>query len=239
MCVSLDLVEKLFYRSLDYETLRDTLTICCSITRGDRRAGVHHRGSAAVKGLPEGAETTVQGAEGAGEEAPEEALRAPPGVQQQAQEGGPTVQQEQVPPPWTAAVCAAVSCVFFSFVRCARVLTLHAFFRASCSQSDKDERLQQLRDEQQQQLLALRQEQYYSQKYLQREHIKMVKPQRVAGQRVCFEREGKADIDNVVGFLRRETQTAGFCLQLTERLSSLAEESHSGQMKKLKDVCDK
>ncbi|XP_077961043.1 1-phosphatidylinositol 4,5-bisphosphate phosphodiesterase beta-1 isoform X1 [Gasterosteus aculeatus] len=88
---------------------------------------------------------------------------------------------------------------FFSFVRCARVLTLHAFFRASCSQSDKDERLQQLRDEQQQQLLALRQEQYYSQKYLQREHIKM----------------------------------------LTERLSSLAEESHSGQMKKLKDVCDK
>ncbi|KAL6102199.1 plcb1 [Pungitius sinensis] len=71
--------------------------------------------------------------------------------------------------------------------------------RASCSESDRDERLQQLRDEQQQQLLALRQEQYYSQKYLQREHIKM----------------------------------------LTERLSSLAEESHSGHMKKLKDVCDK
>ncbi|TKS86069.1 1-phosphatidylinositol 4,5-bisphosphate phosphodiesterase beta-1 [Collichthys lucidus] len=46
--------------------------------------------------------------------------------------------------------------------------------RASCSDSEKDERLQQLRDEQQQQLLALRQEQYYSQKYLQREHIKMV-----------------------------------------------------------------
>uniref|UniRef100_A0A672HYS8 Phosphoinositide phospholipase C n=1 Tax=Salarias fasciatus TaxID=181472 RepID=A0A672HYS8_SALFA len=39
----------------------------------------------------------------------------------------------------------------------------------------KDERLQQLRDEQHQQLLALRQEQYYSQKYLQREHIKTVK----------------------------------------------------------------
>lgn len=49
------------------------------------------------------------------------------------------------------------------------------FLRASCSDSEKDERLQQLRDEQQQQLLALRQEQYYSQKYLQREHIKMVK----------------------------------------------------------------
>uniref|UniRef100_A0A3B4VET6 Phosphoinositide phospholipase C n=1 Tax=Seriola dumerili TaxID=41447 RepID=A0A3B4VET6_SERDU len=47
--------------------------------------------------------------------------------------------------------------------------------RGSCSDSEKDERLQQLRDEQQQQLLALRQEQYYSQKYLQREHIKTVK----------------------------------------------------------------
>lgn len=47
--------------------------------------------------------------------------------------------------------------------------------RNSSSSSEKDERLQQLRDEQQQQLLALRQEQYYSQKYLQREHIKMVK----------------------------------------------------------------
>ncbi|XP_074503475.1 1-phosphatidylinositol 4,5-bisphosphate phosphodiesterase beta-1-like [Sebastes fasciatus] len=71
--------------------------------------------------------------------------------------------------------------------------------RGSCSDSEKDERLQQLRDEQQQQLLALRQEQYYSQKYLQKEHIKM----------------------------------------LTERLSSLAEESHNTQMKKLKDICDK
>ncbi|XP_076598324.1 1-phosphatidylinositol 4,5-bisphosphate phosphodiesterase beta-1 [Chaetodon auriga] len=71
--------------------------------------------------------------------------------------------------------------------------------RASCSDSERDERLQQLRAEQQQQLLALRQEQYYSQKYLQREHIKM----------------------------------------LTERLSSLAEESHNTQMKKLKDICDK
>ncbi|TNM99444.1 hypothetical protein fugu_012477 [Takifugu bimaculatus] len=71
--------------------------------------------------------------------------------------------------------------------------------RGSGSSSEKDERLQQLRDEQQQQLLALRQEQYYSQKYLQREHIKM----------------------------------------LTERLNSLAEESHNIQMKKLKDICDK
>ncbi|XP_070696727.1 1-phosphatidylinositol 4,5-bisphosphate phosphodiesterase beta-1 [Pempheris klunzingeri] len=71
--------------------------------------------------------------------------------------------------------------------------------RGSSSDSEKDGRLQQLKDEQQQQLLALRQEQYYSQKYLQREHIKM----------------------------------------LTERLSSLAEERHSSQMKKLKDICDK
>ncbi|KAM9365696.1 1-phosphatidylinositol 4,5-bisphosphate phosphodiesterase beta-1-like [Pholidichthys leucotaenia] len=64
---------------------------------------------------------------------------------------------------------------------------------------EKDDRLQQLREEQQQQLLALRQEQYFSQKYLQREHIKT----------------------------------------LTERLTSLAEESHNIQMKKLKDICDK
>ncbi|KAG7511683.1 1-phosphatidylinositol 4,5-bisphosphate phosphodiesterase beta-1-like [Solea senegalensis] len=71
--------------------------------------------------------------------------------------------------------------------------------RGSGSDCEKDERLQQLRDEQQQQLLALRQEQYYSQKYLQREHIKM----------------------------------------LTDRLSSLAEESHNRQMRKLKDICDK
>lgn len=28
-------------------------------------------------------------------------------------------------------------------------------------------------------------------------------------------------------------------LQLTERLGSLAEESHNSQMKKLKDICDK
>ncbi|XP_023818840.1 1-phosphatidylinositol 4,5-bisphosphate phosphodiesterase beta-1 [Oryzias latipes] len=71
--------------------------------------------------------------------------------------------------------------------------------RASSSESEKDERLQQLREDQHQQLLALRQEQFYSQKYLQKEHIKT----------------------------------------LTERLSSLAEESHRGQMKKLKDICDK
>ncbi|XP_034040686.1 1-phosphatidylinositol 4,5-bisphosphate phosphodiesterase beta-1-like [Thalassophryne amazonica] len=71
--------------------------------------------------------------------------------------------------------------------------------RNSQSDSEKDDVLQQLRDEQQQQLLSLRQEQYYSQKYLQREHIKM----------------------------------------LTERLSSLAEENHNAQMKKLKEICDK
>lgn len=58
------------------------------------------------------------------------------------------------------------SCVF---------VCVYVMFRGSCSDSERDERLQQLRVEQQQQLLALRQEQYYSQKYLQREHIKMVK----------------------------------------------------------------
>lgn len=57
------------------------------------------------------------------------------------------------------------------FLPCMLVLT-----RGSCSEGKKDDHLQQLRDEQQQQLLALRQEQYYSQKYLQREHIKTVQP---------------------------------------------------------------
>uniref|UniRef100_A0A665ULG6 1-phosphatidylinositol 4,5-bisphosphate phosphodiesterase n=1 Tax=Echeneis naucrates TaxID=173247 RepID=A0A665ULG6_ECHNA len=58
--------------------------------------------------------------------------------------------------------------------RCSKSRYTHALLTGSCSDSEKDDRLQQLRDEQQQQLLALRQEQYYSQKYLQREHIKMV-----------------------------------------------------------------
>uniref|UniRef100_A0A3Q3WJ44 Phosphoinositide phospholipase C n=1 Tax=Mola mola TaxID=94237 RepID=A0A3Q3WJ44_MOLML len=53
--------------------------------------------------------------------------------------------------------------------------SVYLFIRGSYLGSEKDEHLQQLRDEQQQQLLALRQEQFYSQKYLQREHIKMVK----------------------------------------------------------------
>ncbi|XP_061546334.1 LOW QUALITY PROTEIN: 1-phosphatidylinositol 4,5-bisphosphate phosphodiesterase beta-1-like [Phycodurus eques] len=67
------------------------------------------------------------------------------------------------------------------------------------SSEEPDERLRALRDEQREQLLALRREQYYSQKYLQREHVKT----------------------------------------LNERLSSLAEENHSSQMKKLKDICSK
>lgn len=66
------------------------------ITCGTRCPGVRHGESAAVEGLSEGAETSVQRAEGAGEEAPEENLRAPPRDQQQVQEDGPTVQQEQV-----------------------------------------------------------------------------------------------------------------------------------------------
>lgn len=48
------------------------------------------------------------------------------------------------------------------------------FFCALCFYSEKEDNLQQLREEQQQQLLAARQEQYYSQKYLQKEHIRMV-----------------------------------------------------------------
>uniref|UniRef100_A0A3B4FGJ5 Phosphoinositide phospholipase C n=1 Tax=Pundamilia nyererei TaxID=303518 RepID=A0A3B4FGJ5_9CICH len=58
--------------------------------------------------------------------------------------------------------------IFFSYhIEITPVILL-----SSNSDSEKDDRLQQLREEQHQQLLALRQEQYYSQKYLQREHIK-------------------------------------------------------------------
>uniref|UniRef100_A0A3Q2YTE4 Phosphoinositide phospholipase C n=1 Tax=Hippocampus comes TaxID=109280 RepID=A0A3Q2YTE4_HIPCM len=52
---------------------------------------------------------------------------------------------------------------------CARLLR-------SSSSEEPDEHLRSLRDEQHEQLVALRQEQYYSQKYLQREHVKTVSP---------------------------------------------------------------
>ncbi|XP_037128243.1 1-phosphatidylinositol 4,5-bisphosphate phosphodiesterase beta-1 [Syngnathus acus] len=71
--------------------------------------------------------------------------------------------------------------------------------KSRSSSEEPDERLRSLRDEQCEQLATLRREQYYSQKYLQREHIKT----------------------------------------LNERLCSLAEEHHSAQMKKLKDICNK
>lgn len=61
-----------------------------------RCAAVRPGESAAVQGLPEGAAAAVQRAEGAGEEAPEENLRAPPRVQQQVQEDDQAMQQEQV-----------------------------------------------------------------------------------------------------------------------------------------------
>lgn len=67
-------------------------------------------------------------------------------------------------------ICCKFSFVILYFYLCACVCA-----RSSCSGGEKDERLQQLKDEQQQQLLALRQEQYYSQKYLRREHIKTVR----------------------------------------------------------------
>ena len=43
-------------------------------------------------------------------------------------------------------------------------------------EQDGESRLQELQELQHQQLLSLRQEQYYSQKYLKREHIKQVPP---------------------------------------------------------------
>lgn len=68
----------------------------CLASCDDRCFSVRHWDSAAVEGLPEGAETPVQRAEGVSEEAPEENLRAAPRVQQQVQEDDSTVQQEQV-----------------------------------------------------------------------------------------------------------------------------------------------
>ncbi|XP_063040749.1 1-phosphatidylinositol 4,5-bisphosphate phosphodiesterase beta-1 [Engraulis encrasicolus] len=60
-------------------------------------------------------------------------------------------------------------------------------------------KLAELKEQQQQQLLNLRQEQYYSEKYLKKEHIK----------------------------------------QLMVKLTTVAEESQSNQMKKLKEMCEK
>jgi hypothetical protein len=48
------------------------------------------------------------------------------------------------------------------------------FLRSESAEGEREEELQQLKEEQHKHLLALRQEQYFSQKYLQREHIKTV-----------------------------------------------------------------
>nr|XP_057913827.1 1-phosphatidylinositol 4,5-bisphosphate phosphodiesterase beta-1 isoform X2 [Doryrhamphus excisus] len=64
---------------------------------------------------------------------------------------------------------------------------------------DCSRRVSDLKEQQQQQLLTLRQEQYYSEKYQKREHIK----------------------------------------QLVEKLTALAEECQSTQLKKLRDICEK
>uniref|UniRef100_A0A8C2G0H3 Phosphoinositide phospholipase C n=1 Tax=Cyprinus carpio TaxID=7962 RepID=A0A8C2G0H3_CYPCA len=72
----------------------------------------------------------------------------------------------------------------------------------SCSRrsvSDQDLDLERCEKLQQQQLLALRQEQFYSEKYLKREHVKL----------------------------------------LVEKLTAVAEECQSNQLKKLKDLCEK
>uniref|UniRef100_A0A8C1QXI4 1-phosphatidylinositol 4,5-bisphosphate phosphodiesterase n=1 Tax=Cyprinus carpio TaxID=7962 RepID=A0A8C1QXI4_CYPCA len=67
------------------------------------------------------------------------------------------------------------------------------------SVSDQDLDLERCEKLQQQQLLALRQEQFYSEKYLKREHVKL----------------------------------------LVEKLTAVAEECQSNQLKKLKDLCEK
>uniref|UniRef100_A0A8C1M7U8 phosphoinositide phospholipase C n=1 Tax=Cyprinus carpio TaxID=7962 RepID=A0A8C1M7U8_CYPCA len=71
--------------------------------------------------------------------------------------------------------------------------------RSVLSVSDQDLDLERCEKLQQQQLLALRQEQFYSEKYLKREHVKL----------------------------------------LVEKLTAVAEECQSNQLKKLKDLCEK
>lgn len=76
-----------------------------------------------------------------------------------------------------------------------------SFFEQELVQLDQDSKgkMAELKEQQQQQLLNLRQEQYYSEKYLKKEHIK----------------------------------------QLMVKLTTVAEESQSNQMKKLKEICEK
>ncbi|XP_053365576.1 1-phosphatidylinositol 4,5-bisphosphate phosphodiesterase beta-1 isoform X1 [Clarias gariepinus] len=76
-----------------------------------------------------------------------------------------------------------------------------SFFEQELAILDQEsgQKLGELKEQQQQQLLNLRQEQYYSEKYLKKEHIK----------------------------------------QLMEKLTLLAEDSQSNQIKKLKDLCEK
>ncbi|XP_043076490.1 1-phosphatidylinositol 4,5-bisphosphate phosphodiesterase beta-1-like [Puntigrus tetrazona] len=76
-----------------------------------------------------------------------------------------------------------------------------SFFEQELVSLDQDsgQKLSELKEQQQQQLLNLRQEQYYSEKYLKKEHIK----------------------------------------QVIEKLTAIAEESQSNQMKKIKELCEK
>uniref|UniRef100_A0A8D2ZXH1 1-phosphatidylinositol 4,5-bisphosphate phosphodiesterase n=1 Tax=Scophthalmus maximus TaxID=52904 RepID=A0A8D2ZXH1_SCOMX len=80
--------------------------------------------------------------------------------------------------------------LLFSCSNCPDMGQLHHLFSS---------KLAELKEQQQQQLLTLRQEQYYSEKYQKREHIK----------------------------------------QLVEKLTTIAEECQSAQLKKIRDICEK
>lgn len=69
----------------------------------------------------------------------------------------------------------------------------------SALDEENTQKLTELKEMQQQELLTLRQEQYYSEKYLKREHVRL----------------------------------------LLEKLMAVADESHTIQLKKLKDLCEK
>uniref|UniRef100_A0AAQ6A9A4 1-phosphatidylinositol 4,5-bisphosphate phosphodiesterase n=1 Tax=Amphiprion ocellaris TaxID=80972 RepID=A0AAQ6A9A4_AMPOC len=102
---------------------------------------------------------------------------------------------------------------------------------ASCSDNEEDERLQQLRDQQQQQLLALRQEQYYSQKYLQREHIKTVK---LSNTRCFYSSNVGSDLSSCCCFREKKELKRQMDRRRTEKINQAkTKEKHLAEEEKI------
>uniref|UniRef100_A0A3P8T696 Phosphoinositide phospholipase C n=1 Tax=Amphiprion percula TaxID=161767 RepID=A0A3P8T696_AMPPE len=95
----------------------------------------------------------------------------------------------------------------------------------------EDERLQQLRDQQQQQLLALRQEQYYSQKYLQREHIKTVK---LSNTRCFYSSNVGSDLSSCCCFREKKELKRQMDRRRTEKINQAkTKEKHLAEEEKI------